>query len=294
MPNLSSTMRQLCQQFMLILLCSLSLNAYADTQEISELKARVTDLTATLSVEQKQQLTAQLVALEEDKGSQLAVLIVATTEPEAIEEYSLRVAEKWQLGRKGVDDGVLLLIAIQDRRIRIEVGYGLEGAIPDATAGRVIREYISPAFRQGNYYQGIATGVDRLSDLIHGETLPESNWETAVGGDIQDQLLFFGIFGLVIANILSSLLGRFIAALLAGGAVGGIAYLMGFALVFDVIVGVIVFLLSLFFIANRSSSYRDHGGFGGGFGGGSSGGGFGGGFGGGGGGFGGGGASGGW
>ncbi|HNI73421.1 MAG TPA: TPM domain-containing protein, partial [Accumulibacter sp.] len=124
----------------------------ADLQPIPRLTARVTDSTSTLSAEQRRTLETKLADFERQKGSQIAVLIVSTVAPESIEQYALRVAEAWKLGRRGVDDGALLLIAKQDRKLRIEVGYGLEGAINDATAKRVISEIISPRFKDGDFY----------------------------------------------------------------------------------------------------------------------------------------------
>lgn len=278
--------------FLLLILFSLSQFAWADLQAIPELQQRVTDLTATLSQSQTNNLTAKLAQLEETKGSQLAVLIVSSTQPEAIEEYAFRVVEKWKLGRKDIDDGVLLLIAKQDRTMRIEVGYGLEGVIPDVTAGRVIREYITPSFRQGDFYAGIDSGVQRLIALINGELLPPPSWsqgESFVEDDIGG-LFMFSLFSIFFVNSFASLLGRFVTSVIAGGIVAGVVFMTGYALTFYVVAGIVAFLFSLIFLGNRSSSYRDGGGFGGGFGGGGGGGGFGGG----GGGFGGGGASGGW
>src|SRR5574340_907947 len=124
---------------------------------VPPLKSRVTDLTGTLSANEAVQLEQKLAAFEEKKGSQIAVLIVPTTQPETIEQYAIRVAEAWKLGRKGVDDGVLLLIAKNDRTLRIEVGYGLEGVLPDAIAKRIIDELIVPAFRQGDFAAGLRT-----------------------------------------------------------------------------------------------------------------------------------------
>ncbi len=112
--------------------------------------ARVTDLTNTLPADTRAALDRKLAAFEARKGSQIAVLLVATTAPESIEQYSLRVAEAWKLGRAGVDDGVLLLVAVQDRRARLEVGYGLEGAVPDALARRIIAEQLAPRFVAGD------------------------------------------------------------------------------------------------------------------------------------------------
>ena len=139
---------------------------------VPPLKARVTDLTGTLSASEANQLEQKLAAFEAKKGSQIAVLIVPTTQPETIEQYSIRVAEAWKLGRKGIDDGALLVIAKQDRALRIEVGYGLEGVLPDAIAKRIIEETIVPRLRQGNFAGGIDAGIDKIMGVIQGEPLP--------------------------------------------------------------------------------------------------------------------------
>ena len=140
--------------------------AHADVA-VPPLHSRVTDLTGTLDAQQKSTLEQTLTAFERRKGSQIAVLLVPTTQPESIEDYAVRVEEKWKLGRKGVDDGVLLVIAKNDRKLRIEVGYGLEGVLNDATAKRIISEDIAPRFKQGEFYGGITAGVERMLSLIH-------------------------------------------------------------------------------------------------------------------------------
>ncbi|HSC12146.1 MAG TPA: TPM domain-containing protein [Rhodanobacteraceae bacterium] len=136
------------------------------------MSARVTDTTGTLDTTQKQTLETSLAALEQRKGAQLAVLMVPTVKPEEIEQYSIRVVDAWKLGRKNVDDGVLLIVAKNDHRVRIEVGRGLEGAIPDAANARIIREYITPKFRAGDFFGGIVDATDALTKLIDGEPLP--------------------------------------------------------------------------------------------------------------------------
>lgn len=141
--------------------------------QIPELTSRIVDLTNTLSFREVENLEKKLKDLEDRKGSQIAVLIIPTTGLETIEEYSIKVAEKWKIGRKGIDDGVILIIAKHDRRLRIEVGYGLEGVIPDAIAKRIIEEIIVPEFKKGNFYEGIDKGVDAIIKLIEGEPLPE-------------------------------------------------------------------------------------------------------------------------
>ncbi|MCF6189209.1 MAG: YgcG family protein [Cocleimonas sp.] len=280
------------QKFLLVgLFICLSFFAQAEIA-IPELKSRITDVTNTLTAEQKTHLEQALERLEKEKGSQLAVLIVPTTSPEAIEDYSIRVAEQWKLGRKDVDDGVLLLIAKNDRKMRIEVGYGLEGAITDFSAGRIIKEYIAPEFRQGRFYNGVFAGVERLSGLIKGEPLPEPATKQGTGND--DPSLFFMIFAASFAApFFASLFGRILTVSVITLAGTAFIWFTSHDLFFTLLAAVFLGIFSFAFSAPRSSSYRDGGGYGGGFGGG---GGFSGsgGFSGGGGGFGGGGASGGW
>ena len=141
-------------------------------QPIPALTARVTDLTGTLDAQQKQTLEGELAALEQRKGAQIAVLIVPTTEPEDIAQYAIRVFDQWKLGRKNIDDGVLLIVAKNDHRVRIEVARGLEAAIPDAAAARIIREYITPRFRAGDYFGGVHDATGALTKLVDGEELP--------------------------------------------------------------------------------------------------------------------------
>jgi uncharacterized protein len=146
--------------------------AFADEVAVPPLRARVTDLTHTLSASQAQTLESRLGDFERSKGSQIAVLMLPSTQPETIEEYSIRVAEAWKIGRARADDGVILIIAKNDRKLRVEVGRGLEGAIPDAVAKRVVSDVITPYFRSGDFYGGIAAGTDALIKLIEGEPLP--------------------------------------------------------------------------------------------------------------------------
>ncbi|MFN7088106.1 MAG: TPM domain-containing protein, partial [Burkholderiales bacterium] len=150
-------------------LCALS--AWAQVA-VPDLVRRVTDLTATLSAEQIATLENQLAAFEARNGSQIAVLILPTTAPEDIAQFGIRVAERWKIGRARIDDGVILIVAKDDRKLRLEVGYGLEGAIPDAVAKRVIAETITPYFKAGDIYGGIEAGVTQLMRVIEGEPLP--------------------------------------------------------------------------------------------------------------------------
>ena len=213
---------------------------------VPPLKARVTDLTATLTSDQRAALEQKLAALEARKGSQVAVLLVPTTQPETVEQYAIRVFDQWKLGRKGIDDGVLLLVAKNDRKLRIEVGYGLEGAIPDAIAKRVVDEDIVPLFKQGNFYGGISAGTDRVSKLIEGESMPPPKRTAAPGSGWSTETLFIGFIILAMASqLLHSLLGRFPGAGVAGVAAGIVGYVLA-GLAAAAIIGLIAFVISLF------------------------------------------------
>src|SRR5262245_53718766 len=191
---------------------------------VPQLTGRVVDQTGTLSSGDIAQLTQTLADLEKRKGSQIAVLIVPTTDGEAIEQFALRVAEAWKIGRKKVDDGALLVIAKNDRRLRIEVGYGLEGALTDVTTKRIIDEDITPKFKAGDFAGGVSAGVNRMIRVAEGEKLPEPappHWETSELLNYLNPANPFVIFGLIIlAGVLRSFLGRFIGALATGGIVG--------------------------------------------------------------------------
>lgn len=141
-------------------------------QGIPTLERRVTDAADILPAAEEAALEEKLAAFEARKGTQIAVLTVATTAPEEIEQYSIRVVDAWKLGRKGVDDGALLIVAVADRRLRIEVGRGLEGALTDLVSNRIIDETIKPLFRSGDYAGGVAAGVDRMISVADGEPLP--------------------------------------------------------------------------------------------------------------------------
>jgi uncharacterized protein len=266
---------------------------------VPPLAGRVTDQTATLTGEQKSALEQTLRSFEARKGSQIAVLIVPSTAPESIEQYALRVAEKWKPGRKNVDDGALLVVAKDDRTLRIEVGYGLEGALTDAACKRIISEIIVPRFRLGDFYGGITAGVDRILGVIDGEPLPvPSAQPSGQSRGIMSILPVLMILALVAGGVLHTVLGRFPGALVTGGAVSVIAWMLAGAIFIAVAAGVIAFLFTL--MSGMGGRGLGGGGLGGGFRGGGFGGGFGGGgfggggFSGGGGGFGGGGASGRW
>lgn len=261
-----------------------SLPAAAEPVAVPPLTARVTDQTATLSGEQAATLEGKLQAFEAEKGSQLAVLIIPTTGDEPIEQYALRVVEQWKLGRKNVDDGALLIVAKNDRSLRIEVGYGLEGALNDATAKRIISEIIVPRFQQDDFYGGIDAGIERMIGVVSGEPLPAP--EGAAGemaGEFSQLIPIVLMLVFVLGGVLRAVLGRLPAALLTGAGVAVVSWLLIGLISAALGAGVVAFVFTLF-----GGGAGRLAGLGGGRGG------LGGGFGGGGGGFGGGGASGRW
>lgn len=263
---------------------------------VPPLTDRVVDLTATLSSDQIAALDKKLKDFEDRKGTQIAVLIVPTTAPETIEQYSLRVVEQWKLGRKKIDDGALLIVAKDDRRLRIEVGYGLEGVLNDATARRIIDEIITPKFRTGDFAGGITDGTDRILGVVDGEPLPapKPRSDTSASFDNLGELLPVLIIGaLVVGGILRAMLGRLLGSLVMGGGVAFIAWAMLGVLPVALMAGLIAFFVTLIGDAVGTGGGGRYSTGGGGFGSGSSGG-SGGGFSGGGGSFGGGGASGRW
>ncbi|WP_434989432.1 TPM domain-containing protein [Xanthomonas melonis] len=269
---------------------------------IPPLRSPVVDVTGTLDAAQTRQLERQALALQQRKGAQLQVLIVPSTQPETIEQYTQRVFDQWKIGRKGVDDGVLLLVAKDDRRVRIQPGYGLEGAIPDIVANRVIQEYLAPRFRAGDYGGGIADATATLAGLIEGEALPApvSGHATGVGNSAGGGGWIMALFiGFVVAMVARGILGalpRPVRALLTGIAAGGAALLFTSLLLASAGAAVIGLLAGL--VSGSPGRFVGGGGWGGGVGGfggfGGGGGGFVGGWGGGGGSSGGGGASGSW
>ena len=291
-------LRQMKIQFQKILLAFVLLSTPLfvwgqDVQELPALESHVTDYTSTLTSSEISSLENYLSEFEKVKGSQVAVLIISTTEPEEIESYGIRLAEKWKIGRKNVDDGVILIIAKDDRKLRIEVGYGLEGAIPDIYAKRIIENIILPTFRQGNFYDGIKDGVHAIVSLINKEELPAITSEHIDTNKAQNNFYSFGIIILIIV-------GFVLKGLIKNSKVK-IAISVIFSLVVGLIAGSILFgvlgliFSGVFLFSNSSGGGSRGGGYyaGGSFGGSSSFGG-GGGFSGGGGSFGGGGASGGW
>ena len=288
-------MSRLWLSVVLFAICSLGLvHAASDLVAVPPLTKRVVDLTATLRPDEQAQLESRLREFEDKKGSQIAVLIVPTTQPETIEQYAIRVAEQWKLGRKKVDDGAILVVAKGDRTLRIEVGYGLEGVLNDATSKRIISEVIVPRFKEGDFYGGIAAGIDRMLRTIEGEILPEPQ-KVSSSADVRgiQQLLPVAIvLALVLGGVLRSALGRMPGAALTAGIVGVVTWFVAGVIFTAVAAAAIGFLFTLLTGGmGRGGGWHSGHGYGGlgggGFGGG-------GGFSGGGGGFGGGGASGRW
>ncbi len=273
----------------LIALCSTLLIvsgfAQAELVAVPTLSTRVTDLTQTLSQAEKAQLEQKLAAFEQQKGSQIAVLIVPTTQPEDIAQYSIRVVDAWKLGRKGVGDGVLLLIAKDDHKMRIEVGRGLEGAIPDLYAKRIISEDIAPKFKQGDFVGGLNAGIEKLIGLVNGEALPAPSKAASGGSGIEGLLPLLLIGGLISGMLLRGMFGTFLGSAFNGGLLGGVVWMLGLALGGAAILSVIAFFITMM-LGSRGFGGMPMGGSSGGSSGGS--------WGGGGGDFGGGGASGGW
>ena len=256
---------------------------------VPPLTGHVIDQTGTLSAEQKATLEQTLTAFEARKGSQLAVLMVASTAPEEVEQYALRVAEQWKLGRKKVDDGAILVVAKDDRAMRIEVGYGLEGALNDLTSKRIISETILPRFKGQDFYGGITAGVAQVIRVIDGEPLPAPSARSSQGiGDVQQYAPMLFILALAVGGVLRAILGKVPGSLVTGGVVAVIAWFVVGAVSMAVLAGVIALVVTLM---GGGMLGRGLGGY---YGGGGRGGGGGGGFSGGGGGFGGGGASGRW
>ena len=219
----TTTCDERCKSLLLALLLCWAASALA-LVAVPPLSGRVVDQTGTLAAGDIASLTQTLKDLETRKGSQIAVLIVPTTDGEAIEQFSLRVAEAWKIGRKKIDDGALLVIAKNDRHLRIEVGYGLEGALTDATTKRIIDEDITPKFKAGDFAGGVSAGVDRMIRVIDGEKLPApepEHWQdTRIVRSVPTCSIRFSssrccCFG----GVMRRMLGRLLGSVAAGGLV---------------------------------------------------------------------------
>ena len=296
---------------MLLALCAgrlLAVSLVQAQQAVPALTGHVVDTSTTLDAAQSQQLEVKLAAFEQNRGTQIVLLLVPTTQPEDIASYAQRVADSWKIGRKGIGDGLLLVVAKNDRKVRIEVAKALEGAIPDLASKRIIDEAITPHFRQGDFAGGLDAASEQIMALISAEALPEPTKASVfkgikVGFDWIDlaALIFFAVP--VAAAAARRVMGVKLGALVTGGAVGVIALLITSSLVIAGLAALAALLFALLSSAARgfsgvawgSGHHTGWGGGGGGRGGGGFGSGSGGGFSSGGGGdFGGGGASGDW
>jgi uncharacterized protein len=235
---------------------------------VPPLSGRVVDQTGTLSSDDIVALTQKIRDLQARKGSQIAVLIVPTTQPEEIEQYSIRVAEDWKIGRKKIDDGAILLVAKNDRKLRIEVGYGLEGALTDVTSKRIIDEIITPKFRSGDFAGGISDGVDRIISVIDGEPLPAPPQPSSSSGSGSNANWFaffnptnpFVLIGvLLFGHLMRSLLGPLIGAGAAGGIVAVLAWFIFGSLILALIAGGVVAVLTMIGNGYQSSTTYTHG-----------------------------------
>jgi uncharacterized protein len=243
---------------LLALLLGWAFSALADVA-VPQLTGRVVDRTGTLSSSDIAALSQKLSDFETRKGSQIAVLIVPTTDPETIEQFSIRVAEAWKIGRKKVDDGAILVVAKNDRHLRIEVGYGLEGALTDVTSRRIIDEVITPKFREGDFAGGISAGIDRVIRVVDGEPLPVPSRSVNFGNlDDIGQILPVTLFAsLIVGGFLRTLLGRLLGSVATGSLVGVLALLIlgsaGIALIAGIIGFVLAFIADLFPTSTGSS-----------------------------------------
>ena len=217
---------------------------------VPPLTGRIVDLTGTLSPDEIVRQSQRLKDLQTRKGSQVAVLILPTTQPETIEQYSIRVAQAWNIGRRKIDDGALLVVAKNDHKLRIEVGYGLEGPLTDVTARRIIDEVIVPRFKTGDFQGGIAAGLTRIIGVIDGEPLPAPLPEASHEIDAGWLDFVFSPFGLLayvaIATMLRGLLGRLLGSTATAGVIGGLTWYILGSLAVSGMVGVAAFFITMF------------------------------------------------
>ena len=242
--------RRLLVRAFVLLAALVSFGLYAaesDPQPIPKYEKRVIDLTATLTAEDEARISARLKAFEAEKGAQIAVLIVGTTQPEAIFDYAMRVAENWKIGRKGVDDGVLFLIAKNDRKMQILTGPGLQGALTDAMSKRIISEIVGPKFRAGEFAAGIDQGVEKIIALLKGEALPPPVKKRVASGSVNvESFLMLGfVAALVVGPLLRSLLGRFMGAGATGAVTGAAAWWLAGGMLFPIVAGAVIFIVVL-------------------------------------------------
>ncbi|WP_448041218.1 TPM domain-containing protein [Bradyrhizobium liaoningense] len=236
------------------LFLALAFPAFADVP-VPQLTGRVVDQTGTLSGSDIAALSQKLRDFENRKGSQIAVLIVPTTQPETIEQFSIRVAEAWKIGRKKVDDGAILVVAKNDRHLRIEVGYGLEGALTDVTSRRIIDEDITPKFRSGDFAAGIGAGVDRMMRVIDGEPLPSPSRSANFAHNLDDLMPVFAVAlfaSIGVGGFFRAILGRLLGSLVTGGIIAAVTWLILGSAAIAAAVGVLGFVIG--FIADLFSA----------------------------------------
>jgi len=256
-------------QWVLLVLSWIALPAFSAPMAIPAVISPVTDLTQTLSPQSQQSLAQKLNQLSKEKGSQIAVLIVDTTQPEDIAQFGIRVAEAWKIGRDKQDDGVIIIVAKADRKMRIEVGYGLEGAIPDLTAKRVISETMAPRFRQGDFEGGLNAAIDQLTALIAGEALPAPQKKSSQGGGLLEWLPILMFVAIFTGMVLRSIFGTYAGSALNGGALSVLVWVLGGALLTVGLVFIAAFIFTLAMGGNRGGGYGGYPtGYGGGYGGG--------------------------
>ncbi|MDH5263253.1 MAG: TPM domain-containing protein, partial [Betaproteobacteria bacterium] len=222
-----------------------------DPIPVPKLTGRVVDLTGTLARQERDAVEAKLRAFEQSKGSQVVVLLVPSIGPETIEEFATRVTDEWKLGRAGVDDGVLFVIAKQERRMRIQTGRGVQGVLTDAVSKRIVADRVSPRFRAGDFAGGIDDGVDAILKAIEGEALPAPARQTSRGqagstASIENFFWLAFVVVPVVGMVLRSLVGRFLGAGLTAGVTGLAAWFIFASLVLGVIAAVITFVAVLF------------------------------------------------
>jgi uncharacterized protein len=219
-------------------------------QAVPALNARVMDPVNLLSAADRQALEAKLAAFEAQAGPQIVLLLVATTQPEDIAAYAQRVGENWKIGRRDAGDGVLLVVARDDRKLWIAPAKALEGAVPDLAARQIIRDQISPAFKQGQYAAGLNAGVDQLMARIKGENLPApdargegSGTLSGLGFGLEELAIFFFVAVPIIGAVFTSVFGRRLGSLVASGATGGIAWMLSSSVLIALAAGAVALLL---------------------------------------------------
>ena len=220
--------------------------AEGDIVAIPALSKRVTDLTATLSSAEEARIEARLKEFEAKKGAQVAVLIVGSTQPETIFDYSVRVTDAWKLGRKDVDDGVLFVVAKNDRKLQILTGRGVQGTLTDAMSKRIIGEVVAPKFRANDFAGGIEDGVAKIIAVLQGEALPPPQKKRVAvqqGANIESFLVLGVLAALFVGPLLRSLLGRFLGASATGGVTGFAAWVIAGGMVFPIVAGIIIFFV---------------------------------------------------